>query len=116
LIGDRPASSQVIVSKNHQAPPTLHGPPQGANYAGKAWTPEVLPKKSTVPLFDAYGIFIGRIPLEKALRLHGQDLTLRARGTGKRRHFTSAKLYARVSQVWAPRSSSGFVVLQLITE
>ena len=76
----------------------------------------MLPKESTVPLFDAYGFFVGRIPLEKALRLHGHDLVLRARGTGKRRHFTSAKLYARVSQWWAPRNSGGYVVLELITE
>lgn len=70
---------------------------------------------SSVPLFDAYGFFIGRIALDKALRLHGQDLTLRARGTGRRRHFTSAKLYARTSQCWEPRNSGGYVVLELIT-
>jgi len=41
---------------------------------------------------------------------------IRARGTGRRRHFTSAKLFARTSQLWMPRMSDRYLVLQLITE
>jgi hypothetical protein len=41
---------------------------------------------------------------------------VRARGTGRRRHFTSAKMYARVSQWWEPRNSGGYVVLELVTD
>ena len=73
-------------------------------------------KPPTIPLFDAYGFFIGRIPLDKALQMHGRDLVVRARGTGRRRHFTSAKMYARVSQWWEPRNSGGYVVLELVTD
>jgi len=69
----------------------------------------------TVPLFNSYGFYIGKIPLEQALALHGRELVLRARGTGRRRHFTSAKLYARTAQLWEPRVSGGYIVLQLIT-
>lgn len=69
-----------------------------------------------VPLYNAYGMRIGSISVPRALELHGKDLELRARGTGRRRRFTSAKLYARISQVWLPRYSGGYVVLQLITE
>ena len=69
-----------------------------------------------IPLYDAYGMRIGDISVREALQLHGKDLDLRAKGTGRRRRFTSAKLHARVSQIWIPRSSAGFVVLQLITE
>lgn len=68
-----------------------------------------------LPLYDVYGFRIGNIALEQALRLHGRDLALRARGTGRRRHFTSAKLYARTSQIWMPRMSDHHLVLQLIT-
>ena len=69
-----------------------------------------------VPLYTAYGMRIGSISVTRAIELHGKDLELRAKGTGRRRRFTSAKLYARVSQLWLPRSSDGYVVLQLITE
>jgi hypothetical protein len=70
----------------------------------------------TLPLYDVYGFRIGSIAIDEALRLHGKDLMVRARGTGRRRHFTSAKLYARTSQLWMPRMSDRYVVLQLITE
>lgn len=70
----------------------------------------------TLPLYDVYGFRIGSIAIDEALRLHGRDLAVRARGTGRRRHFTSAKLYARTSQLWMPRMSDRYVVLQLITE
>lgn len=70
----------------------------------------------TLPLYDVYGFRIGSIAIDEALRLHGQALALRARGTGRRRRFTSAKLYARTSQLWMPRMSDRYVVLQLITE
>lgn len=69
-----------------------------------------------LPLYNAYGFRVGSISLDEALRLHGRDLSVRARGTGRRRHFTSAKLYARVTQIWTPRMSENFLVLQLITE
>lgn len=69
-----------------------------------------------LPLYNAYGFRIGTIAVEQALKLHGRDLVVRARGTGRRRRFTSAKLYARVTQLWMPRMSDNFVVLQLITE
>jgi hypothetical protein len=69
----------------------------------------------TLPLYDHAGFRIGNIALEKALFLHGRDLVVRARGTGRRRHFTSAKLYARTSQLWMPRMSDRYLVLQLIT-
>lgn len=74
-----------------------------------------MPMVSSIPLYDVYGFRIGNIPLEQALRLHGRELAVRARGTGRRRHFTSAKLYARTSQIWMPRDSAGYLVLQLIT-
>jgi hypothetical protein len=69
-----------------------------------------------IPLYNAYGMHLGLVSLREAIQLHGRELELRAKGTGRRRHFTSAKLYARVSQIWIPRSSAGFIVLQLITE
>lgn len=69
-----------------------------------------------VPLYNAYGMRVGSISVSDALKLHGKDLELRAKGTGKRRRFTSAKMYARVSQIWLPCDSGGFTVLQLITE
>ncbi|MBA0089149.1 MAG: hypothetical protein HRJ53_29515 [Acidobacteria bacterium Pan2503] len=68
-----------------------------------------------LPLYNAYNERCGTIALEKALRLHGVDLVVRARGSGRRRRFTSAKLYARTSQCWAPRMSDRYLVLQLIT-
>jgi hypothetical protein len=70
----------------------------------------------SLPLYNAYGFRIGTIAIEAALRLHGRDLNVRARGTGRRRHFTSAKLYARTSQIWMPRLSDKYLVLQLITK
>jgi hypothetical protein len=69
-----------------------------------------------VPLFNAYGFRIGSIGIDAALKLHGTSLVIRARGTGRRRHFTSAKLFARTSQLWMPRMSDQYLVLQLITE
>jgi hypothetical protein len=69
-----------------------------------------------LPLYNAYGFRIGNIAIEEALRLHGRDLAVRARGTGRRRHFTSAKLFARTSQIWTPRMSGYHLVLQLITK
>lgn len=69
-----------------------------------------------IPLYDAYGFQIGLIALDKALELDGIDLRLRAKGTGRRRRFTSAKLFPIVSQVWIPKYSGGFIVLQLITK
>jgi len=75
----------------------------------------VVSSAPTIPLFNAYGFYVGRIPIDEALRLHGRDLIVRARGTGRRRHFTSAKLYARTSQMWEPRMSDKHLVLQLIT-
>lgn len=68
-----------------------------------------------LPLYNYAGFRIGNIPLEEALKLHGRDLAVRARGTGRRRHFTSAKMYARQSQIWLPRMSEHYLVLQLIT-
>jgi len=70
----------------------------------------------TIPLFDVYGFPVGTISLNEALRLDGVHLRLRAKGTGLRRRFTSAKLYARNSQFWFPKYSGGFIVLQLITK
>jgi len=69
----------------------------------------------TIPLFNALGLEVGRIPLEKALSLHGSQLEVRSKGTGRRRRFTSAKLFPVVSQLWIPKESGGFMVLQLIT-
>jgi len=69
-----------------------------------------------VPLYNAYGFRVGNIAIDEALRLHGRDLVIRARGTGRRRHVTSAKLFARTSQLWMPRMSDRYLVLQLITE
>ena len=71
---------------------------------------------SSLPLYNAYGFRVGSIPIDSALRLHGTSLFVRARGTGRRRHFTSAKLFARTSQIWMPRMSDKHLVLQLITE
>lgn len=69
-----------------------------------------------VPLYNCHGMRIGFITVSDAIKLHGKELALRAKGTGRRRHFTSAKLYARVSQIWRPRGSGGYTVWQLITE
>ena len=69
-----------------------------------------------LPLYNAYGFRVGNIAVDAALRLHGRDLVVRARGTGRRRHFTSAKLFARTSQLWMPRMSDHYLVLQLITK
>lgn len=70
----------------------------------------------SLPLYNAYGFRVGNIALDAALKLHGNALVVRARGTGRRRHFTSAKLFARSSQIWMPRLSGQYLVLQLITE
>lgn len=69
-----------------------------------------------LPLYNCYGERIGDILIDDALPMHGIHLQVRARGTGNRRHFVSAKLYARKSQIWQPRMSGPFVVLQLIRE
>lgn len=69
-----------------------------------------------IPLYNSYGFRVGSIKVTRALELHGKDLELRAKGTGRQRRFTSARMYARVSQIWKPLDSGGFVVLQLITE
>ena len=69
----------------------------------------------SIPLFNAFGMEVGKIPLEKALSLHGSQLEVRAKGTGRKRRFTSAKLFPVVSQLWIPKESGGFIVLQLIT-
>lgn len=74
------------------------------------------PRISEVPLYNHYGIRIGNISIEKALKLHDTDLELRARGYGLRRRFTSAKLYARNSQLWQVKPSAGFHVLQLVSQ
>ena len=71
---------------------------------------------SSLPLYNAYGFRVVNIPMDAALRLHATSLVVRARGTGRRRHFTSAKLFARTSQIWMPRMSDKHLVLQLITE
>ena len=70
----------------------------------------------TIPLFDTYGFRIGNMEISKALALDGVHLVLRAKGTGRRRRFTSARLFARTSMKWARRPSAGFTVLQLIAE
>lgn len=75
----------------------------------------VCPSQPEVPLYNAYGMRIGSITISRAIELHGRDLELRAKGTGRRRRFTSAKLYARITQAWMPRYSDGFLVLQFIT-
>jgi hypothetical protein len=67
-----------------------------------------------LPLYNHYGDRIGTIKLPQAIQDHGVTLELRARGTGHRRRFTSAKLYARTSQHWEPAGSGFFTVLQLI--
>ena len=69
-----------------------------------------------IPLYNAYGMRVGSIAVSRAIELHGRDLELRAKGSGRRRRFTSAKLYARISQLWMPRDSGGYLVLQFITE
>lgn len=69
-----------------------------------------------IPLYNSYGFRVGSIKVTRALELHGKDLELRAKGTGRQRRFTSAKMYARVSQIWMPLDSDGFIVMQLITE
>lgn len=68
-----------------------------------------------VPLYNVYGERVGTIKLSEALESHGVHLELRARGTGRRRYFTSAKLYARNAQHWEPTNSGGYTVLQLIS-
>jgi hypothetical protein len=70
----------------------------------------------TMPLFNAYGFRIGDVAIEKAIALHGTDLELRAKGSGRRRRFTSARLYARNMTKWVVRPSAGFSVLQLVIE
>jgi hypothetical protein len=84
--------------------------------ATEAIMPREVANERNIPLFSVYGEFIGKIRIEHALQMHGTFLTLRARGTGRRRHFTSAKLYARKAWRWEPRNSGGFTVMQLIRE
>ena len=68
-----------------------------------------------LPLYNCYGELVGTIKLSQALESHGVHLDLRARGNGRRRYFTSAKLYARTAQHWEPANSGGYTVLQLIS-
>ena len=75
-----------------------------------------MPIEQALPLYNCYGEFIGKICVQHALQMHGVFLQVRARGTGRRRHFTSAKLYARKTWRWEPRVSDGFVVMQLVRE
>jgi len=70
----------------------------------------------TIPLFDAYGFRLGNITLTRAIELDGTDLQLRAKGTGRRRRFTSAKLFPRVKLDWIVRNSGHFEVLQLVNK
>lgn len=79
-------------------------------------TREVSLDDSKVPLYDYAGFRIGTISLAKALELNGVDLTLRAKGTGLRRRFTSARLYPRKQLNWVVTPSGGFSVLQLINK
>lgn len=74
------------------------------------------PREPEIPLYNHYGIRIRMITVEEALKRHGKELELRARGYGRRRRFTSAKQYAVTSQIWAVSPSAGFSVLQLITQ
>jgi hypothetical protein len=73
-------------------------------------------KAVTVPLYNVYGVLIGNIPLDQAKELHGALLDLRFKGNGRRRRYTSARLYAITMLKWAIRSSGGFSVLQLVSE
>jgi hypothetical protein len=73
--------------------------------------------KSTLPLYDANGIFIGHIQVSEAKRLESVgDLTLREKGTGRRCRYTSAKLHARVKLDWIRLTSAGYIVLQLVNK
>ena len=74
------------------------------------------PRAQEVPLYDCYGVRIGNITIKRALKMHGTDLQLRAKGYGVRRRFTSAKMYARNTQLWQVRPSAGFSVLQFVTQ
>jgi len=67
-----------------------------------------------LPLYNCYGQLIGYIPMAKAREFDGQYLTLRVKGTGRTRRFTSAKMHARELMKWAVRPSAGFSVLQLV--
>jgi len=72
---------------------------------------------STIPLYDANGEFLGHIHFNEARRLDSVgDLTLREKGTGRRRRVTSAKLHPRVKLDWMRIPSGGFIVLQLINK
>ena len=70
--------------------------------------------RQLLPLYNCYGERLGDIRVGNALEMHGIHLQLRAKGTGRRRRFVSAKLYARRSWQWAVKPSDGFLVLQLI--
>jgi hypothetical protein len=73
--------------------------------------------KSTIPLYNANGQELGRIQLHEAIELDcAGDLTLREKGTGRRKRFTSAKLHARVKLDWMRIPSGGFIVLQLVNK
>jgi len=67
-----------------------------------------------LPLFNCYGERLGSITVSKAREFHGIHLEVRAKGTGRRRRFTSAKLFARTSMKWAVVPSGGYSVLQLV--
>jgi hypothetical protein len=79
-------------------------------------TREVSLDDSKIPLYDFAGFRIGTISLARALELDGIDLALRAKGTGLRRRFTSARLFARKQLNWIVAPSGGFSVLQLINK
>jgi len=73
--------------------------------------------KSTIQLYDANNFFLGHIRIEEAKRLASVgDLTLREKGTGRRRRITSAKLHPRVKLDWMRIPSGGFIVLQLVNK
>lgn len=75
------------------------------------------PREPEIPLYNHYGIRIKTISVKEALKRYDNgELEIRARGYGNRRRFTSAKLYAVTSQIWAVSPSAGFSVLQLITQ
>lgn len=80
----------------------------------EAAVPKGMPLEQGLPLYNCYGEFIGKIRVQHALQMHGVFLQVRARGTGRRRHFTSAKLYARRTWRWEPKTSDGFIVMQLV--
>jgi hypothetical protein len=73
--------------------------------------------KSTIPLYDANGQFLGHIQIAEAKRLESVgDLDLREKGSGRRTRYSSAKLHARVKLDWIRLLSGGYIVLQLVNK